>query len=69
MRDKRSEELFRRKYELLDKRSLNEREEAELEEIRAQIEILPTAQFSDDQKAMDFIREAAVLLNQRISAE
>jgi energy-coupling factor transporter ATP-binding protein EcfA2 len=61
-RDKQTEFLFRRRTELLDKLSRGDAEEAELEELRAKIALLPTAQNPDDQKAIDYIREAAALL-------
>ncbi len=61
-RDKQTERLFRRRDELVDKPSRTAAEEAELRKLRAQISKLPTAQDPDDQKAMDFIREAAALL-------
>jgi len=54
--------LFTRRDELLTKLSRSADEEAELGHLRAQIAELPTAQFPDDQKAMDSIREAAALL-------
>lgn len=61
-RDKETERLFARRAELVDNPSRNAAEEEELERLRIQISKLPTAQDPDDQKAMDFIREAAALL-------
>ena len=61
-RDKETELLFRRRDELVDKPSRTPVEEAELKKLRAKISKLPTAQDPQDQKAMDFIREAAALL-------
>lgn len=61
-RNKETERLFRRRDELVDKPSRTAVEEVELKKLRVQISRLPTAQDPDDQKAMDFIREAAALL-------
>lgn len=61
-RDKQVEDLFGRRSELVDKPSRSAAEESELEGLRIQISELPTAQDPEDQKAMDFIREAAALL-------
>jgi energy-coupling factor transporter ATP-binding protein EcfA2 len=61
-RDKETERLFERRSELVDKPSRSAEEDDELERLRRQISKLPTAQDSDDQKAIDYIREAAALL-------
>lgn len=61
-RDKETERLFARRAELVDKPSRSTAEEAELESLRLQISKLPTATDPEDQKAIDFIREAAALL-------
>jgi putative AbiEii toxin of type IV toxin-antitoxin system len=61
-RDAQTERLFERRDELVDKPSRSAAEEAELKELREKISELPTARDPDDQKAMDFIREAAALL-------
>ena len=61
-RNKETERLFTRRAELIDKPSRNAAEETELERLRRQIAKLPTAQDPDDQKAIDYIREAAALL-------
>jgi hypothetical protein len=57
-----TERLFARRDELVDKSPRSPAEERELQKLRVQISKLPTAQDPDDQKAMDFIREAAALL-------
>ncbi len=61
-RSKGTERLFTRRAELIDKPSRSAAEEAQLNELRLQISELPTAQDPDDQKAIDYIREAAALL-------
>jgi predicted ATPase len=61
-RDAQTERLFARRDKLVDQPSRSAVEEAELKKLRAQISELPTAQDPVDQKAMDFIREAAALL-------
>jgi len=53
---------FDRRHELIDKQSLTEAEETELEELRGQIAALPTAPDEATQKNMDFIRDCAVVL-------
>lgn len=68
-RDKQTELLFRRRDELLDKPSRSGAEEAELEELRAQIFGLRTAQYPNDHEAMEFIREAAALLKKNALGE
>lgn len=60
-RDKETARLFARRAELVDMPTRSAAEDDELERVRAQILKLPTAQDPDDQKAMDFIREAAAL--------
>ena len=55
------ETLFIRRDELFANRSRNQAEDAELERLRLAIRELPTAQFPNDQSAMDSIREAAAL--------
>ena len=61
-RNKTTEELFSRRDELVDKPSLSAAQKAELANLRAKISQLPTAQHPDDQKAMDFVRQAAALI-------
>lgn len=64
-RDRQTERLFERRDKLVDKPSLTAADEAELTSLRARISDLPTAQNPDDQKAMDFIRQAAALLKKK----
>ncbi|MEK6371109.1 MAG: AAA family ATPase [Acidobacteriota bacterium] len=64
-RNKQTQRLFARREELLDKTSLTPAENAALKKLRVQISQLPTAQDPSDQKAMDFIREAAALLKRQ----
>lgn len=61
-RNKQTERLFTRRDELLDKPSRSSAEEDELQNLRIEISRLPTAEDPNDQKAMEFIREAAALL-------
>jgi predicted ATP-binding protein involved in virulence len=64
-RNEKTERLFARSDELVDKASRTRSEEAELKRLRVEIAKLPTAQDPNDQKAMDFIREAAALLKKQ----
>jgi hypothetical protein len=56
------EPLLQRRKELLTKPKLTPSDRAELKELEAQIGTLPTAETSEDIKAMDIIRRAAKLL-------
>lgn len=64
-RNPKTEHLFRRRDELVDKPSRSAAEEAELKRLRNEIAKLPTAQDPNDQEALDFIRKAADLLKNR----
>jgi len=64
-RNKQTEALFARRAELLDNPARSTAEEAELNELRLKISNLPTAQDPEDQKAIDYIRQAAALLKSR----
>jgi hypothetical protein len=68
-RNQQTERLFARKAELLERSSRSPAEEKELESLRVEIQKLPTAPDPDDQKAMDFIREAAALLKKQTVAK
>lgn len=61
-RNKATEDLFKRRDDLVDKPLRSAAEEAELRQLRDKISKLPTAQHPDDQDAMDFIRTAAARL-------
>lgn len=61
-RNKETERWFKRRDELVDKPLRTAVEEAELKKLRVRISKLPTAQDPEDQKAIDYIREAAALL-------
>ncbi|MBA4158504.1 MAG: AAA family ATPase [Gemmatimonadetes bacterium] len=67
-RDKRTESLFARRDELLDKASRTPAEEAELKSLGDNLSALPTAQDPKDQEAMDFIRKAAAILKKHVVA-
>ena len=72
MSDRRSpktEEMFTRRDALIAKQDRSEDEEAELGQLRIEIENLPTAEFPDDRRAMESIRRAAELLNKRQAAK
>jgi predicted ATP-binding protein involved in virulence len=56
------EPMLARRQELLAKARLSKADEAELQELEAEIGSLPTAETPDDIKAMDIIRRAAKLL-------
>jgi predicted ATP-binding protein involved in virulence len=61
------EPLLQRRKELLTKPKLTASDRAELQELEAQIGTLPTAETSEDIKAMDIIRRAAKLLEQPVT--
>jgi predicted ATP-binding protein involved in virulence len=61
------EPLLQRRKELLTKPKLTASDRAELKELEAQIGTLPTAETSEDIKAMDIIRRAAKLLDQPVT--
>jgi hypothetical protein len=54
--------LLARRQEILTKSKLTKADKAELKELEDKIGTLPTAETSDDIKAMDIIRRAAKLL-------
>ena len=66
-----TEAMFTRRDALIAKEDRSEDEEDELERLRIEVENLPTAQFPDDQRAMDSIRKAAdeLLRRNRVSEE
>jgi predicted ATP-binding protein involved in virulence len=61
------EPLLQRRKELLTKPKLTPSDRAELKELEAQIGTLPTAETSEDIKAMDIIRRAAKLLDRPVT--
>jgi energy-coupling factor transporter ATP-binding protein EcfA2 len=61
------EPLLQRRKELLTKPKLTTSDRAELKELEAQIGTLPTAETSEDIKAMDIIRRAAKLLDKPVA--
>ncbi|NMF59244.1 AAA family ATPase [Pseudanabaena yagii] len=61
------EPLLQRRKELLTKAKLTASDRAELKELEAQIGTLPTAETSEDIKAMDIIRRAAKLLDKPVT--
>ena len=61
------EPLLQRRKELLTKPKLTASDRAELKELEAKIGTLPTAETSEDIKAMDIIRRAAKLLDQPVT--
>lgn len=61
------EPLLQRRKELLTKPKLTASDRAELKELEAQIGTLPTAETSEDIKAMDIIRRAAKLLDKSVT--
>jgi predicted ATP-binding protein involved in virulence len=61
------EPLLQRRKEILTKPKLTASDRAELQELEAQIGTLPTAETSEDIKAMDIIRRAAKLLEQPVT--
>ena len=61
------EPLLQRRKELLTKPKLTASDRAELKELEAQIGTLPTAETSEDIKAMDIIRRAAKLLDRPVT--
>jgi len=64
-RDPFSERLFRERAELLNKIRRGPAEEARLKQLESQLAKIPTAENSEDQKAMDLIRKAASLLRKK----
>jgi predicted ATP-binding protein involved in virulence len=65
-RSEHTERLLKRRAELVDKPSRSRAEETELLAIRNQISALPTASDPEDQKAMDYLREAAAFFRKRL---
>ncbi len=61
------EPLLQRRKELLTKPKLTESDRTELKELEAKIGTLPTAETSEDIKAMDIIRRAAKLLDKPVT--
>lgn len=61
------EPLLQRRKEILTKPKLTASDRAELKELEAKIGTLPTAETSEDIKAMDIIRRAAKLLDQPVT--
>ncbi len=61
------EPLLQRRKELLTKPKLTASDRAELKELEAKIGTLPTAETSEDIKAMDIIRRAAKLLDKPVT--
>jgi predicted ATP-binding protein involved in virulence len=61
------EPLLQRRKEILTKPKLTASDRAELKELEAQIGTLPTAETSEDIKAMDIIRRAAKLLDKPVA--
>ncbi|MEI6428687.1 MAG: AAA family ATPase [Pseudanabaena sp. ELA607] len=61
------EPLLQRRKELLTKAKMTASDRAELKELEAQIGTLPTAETSEDIKAMDIIRRAAKLLDRPVT--
>ncbi len=61
------EPLLSRRQEILTKSKLTKADKAELKELEAQIGTLPTAETSEDIKAMDIIRRAAKLLDKSVT--
>ncbi|WP_434685038.1 AAA family ATPase [Pseudanabaena minima] len=61
------EPLLQRRKELLTKPKLTASDRAELKELEAKIGTLPTAETSEDIKAMDIIRRAAKLLDEPVT--
>ena len=61
------EPLLQRRKELLTKPKLTASDRAELKELEAKIGTLPTAETSEDIKAMDIIRRAAKLLDRPVT--
>jgi predicted ATP-binding protein involved in virulence len=61
------EPLLQRRKEILTKPKLTASDRAELKELEAQIGTLPTAETSEDIKAMDIIRRAAKLLDRPVT--
>lgn len=59
VRDKETEELFKEKYKLVNKKTLNEAEKFRLDEIDRKLMRLDTATRPEDQEALDIIRRAA----------
>lgn len=62
-RDPDTESLFRERADLLDRIRRGPEEEARLNQLENQLASIPTAEDPEDQKALDFIREAAARLN------
>ena len=67
LRNERVRRLFAERVELTDKAELSEEEENRLQEIRRQIDQLPTAEDGSDQVAMDLIRRFAARLQDQES--
>jgi len=61
------EPLLQRRKEILTKTKLTASDRAELKELEAKIGTLPTAESSEDIKAMDIIRRAAKLLDKPVT--
>jgi predicted ATP-binding protein involved in virulence len=61
------EPLLQRRKEILTKAKLTASDRAELKELEAQIGTLPTAETSEDIKAMNLIRRAAKLLDRPVT--
>jgi predicted ATP-binding protein involved in virulence len=62
------EEKMRRRTELAEKLRLSDAERRELDELNAFVHTLPTADYEQDQQAMDIIRRAAVLYGDQTDA-
>lgn len=59
------EPFIQRRREILAKPSLTKQDEQDLKELEAKIGVLPTAETSEDIRAMDIIRKAAKLLENK----